>query len=76
MPTPKQIYEMREAQQILGLSDDEFYCRDFSREPITERNYKPRKTLERFTGEIYAYHFINRETGEHKEYLFKSRGKK
>jgi hypothetical protein len=76
MVNPEKILKMREVQKFLGLSDNEFYCNDFSLEPLNERNYVKRKTLELFRGEPVAYHFIDCKTGEHKEYWFKSRGKK
>lgn len=76
MPTPKQIYEMREAQEILGLSDDEFYCRDFSREPITGRNYNREKTIEESAGEEFGTIIYRPKTGESRLFFHKSRGKK
>jgi hypothetical protein len=64
MTSPRKIRKSREFQRALGLSDDEFYCTDFSQEPITERNYKPKPTLEKFSGESMGKVVYNPKTEE------------
>jgi hypothetical protein len=75
MPTSKQIYEMQEAQNILGLSDEQFYCNDFSREPLNERNYSSRDSvLNEINSKTIGYSI--KKGNDFKYFKPKSRGKK
>ena len=42
------------AQDILGLSDSQYYCNDHSPELINERNYRPDNSSTEFTGEEFG----------------------